>query len=641
MKKAIKIILAYAFIGFFSFEGKSQNKRVYDSLIQIVETLQNDDVQLCILYNKIAFNSSSPDQTILYANRAKELAKKIKNRKKEALSNLYLGDGHRLKGNLSKAISYYLESANIYESIGEFIGVSTVYSNLGNVYLAQKNYENSKLYFNKAIYIFSEAKDSTRLATTLLNMGELYREHHVLDSALIYFQRSKVVFKRLNYPIGTAYNLGNIGLVLAEKGEYDQAEQNMNQAITLLEELGDRYPIAVYQTWLAEIYAQRGKYDRAVKYAKSSLDIGIEEGLKEQIRDASLKLSEFYKSSGNSDQAYSYLKQYVTYRDSINNEETIRKMADLRTEYEVAKKQTELDLLSDQAKLNRIVAWSAVFIIALLLMLTIALLKIYRIKDRAVRIVRQRRRVIAAQRNKLDEENKTKDRFFSIISHDIRGPISNFQGISGLINVLADSNDADGLRQLGIMMEDSAKEVSVLLDNLLEWALSQEGRIPYHPEAVNLKEVSQENLNIMLNLAIAKQVNLKSDLPVDIIVDVDKNSVSTIVRNLLSNSIKFTSEGKEVKLTIREENSEGVIIVQDTGIGIPKEKLDTLFMLKGTRSRWGTKGEKGIGLGLLLVHEFVELNQGRIEVESEEGTGTTFKVYVPLSVQPKPIITHE
>lgn len=626
-----KKIVAYVLVGFLSFNSLAQNQRVADSLINVLNLQSGlEDSQEYFLKERIAFNSSSPDSNVLYGKRALAIANKLNNNSWRAQCYMHIGDGFRLKGNLTESISYYLKSAKIYNELNKLIGVSSAYLNLGMVYLAQNNFDNSVYYYRAAIDIFRQQKDTVRLATTLLNVGELYREFEYLDSALIFFQRSKVLFNSIDYTIGKAYNLGNIGLVLAKQGQHDRAEENINRAIAILEELGDLYPIAVYQTSLADIYAERGEYDRAVKYAKSSLNIGLEEGLKEQIRDASLKLSELYKSAGNSDRAYTYLKQYITYRDSINNEETIRKMADLRTEYEVSKKQTEVDLLTEQSKLNRIITWSAVFIIALLLVLTIALLKIYRIKDRAVRIVRQRRRVIAAQRNKLDEVNKTKDRFFSIISHDIRGPISNFQGISELINVLADSKDADGLKQLGSMMETSAKEVSTLLDNLLEWALSQEGKIPYHPEAINLKEICQANLAIMLNMSMAKQIDLTGELLDDVIVNADKNSVSTVIRNLLSNAIKFTPEGGLVNLSIKEEEGRGLIIVKDTGIGIPQDKLDNLFSLKGVRSRWGTKGEKGIGLGLTLVHEFVELNRGHIEVESEEGKGTTFKVILPL-----------
>lgn len=612
-----------------SFYCIGQNQQMADSLIAVVESGMAEESTKIKLYLNISRSSTNPNQMIKYGELA--LASSRINESPKFIGNSYsaLGHAYRLKGVLTKSIDYYFKAIAIYQKINYSIGIAACYSHLGDVYQVQEDYQKSKQYFHQARKIFSSEENELRFAISTTNLGETERLNMENDSALYHFHSSLAYFQKLDYHIGIAYNLGNIGLVYAEQGKHEQAEQNMNQAIVILEELGDRYPIAVYQTSLSDIYAERGEYNRALKYANSSLNIGLEEGLKEQIRDASLKLSELYKSVGNSDEAYTYLKQYITYRDSINNEETIRKMADLRTEYEVNKKQVEVDLLSEQAKLNRIVAWSAVCIIALLLVLTIALLKIYRIKDRAVRIVRQRRRVIAAQRNRLDEVNKTKDRFFSIVSHDIRGPISNFQGISGLINVLADSKDVEGLKQLGSMMESSAKEVSVLLDNLLEWALSQEGRIPYNPQSISLREISQSNLSIMLNLAIAKNIDLVGKLPTDVEIRADKNSVSTIIRNLLSNAIKFTPEGGNVTLEISEYGGYGIIQVKDSGIGIPKDKLENLFSLKGTRSQWGTKGEKGIGLGLLLVHEFVELNNGRIEVESTEGKGTEFKVILP------------
>lgn len=619
--------------GFFTLESFGQNQTVADSLKNIVvENHQLSDSSQCALYIKIAYNSTVPDDRIAYAEKALAIAENLQNKSLMVASLRYKGNGLRSKGLLSEAIAQYIRASKYLNVENNSKEEGIIYLDLADLYAIQNNFETSKSYYLQSIEVFKLQEDSIKLASALLNAGELFRSYKRYDSAIVFFQRSKIIFKKINYPIGSAYNLGNIGLVMAEQGQQTQAEENINEAIDILQEMGHHSAISEYQTSLADIYEQRGEYNRALKYAKSSLNIGLEKGLKEQIRDASLKLSELYKSAGNSDQAYTYLKQYITYRDSINNEETIRKMADLRTEYEVAKKQSEVDMLSKQAKLNRIIAWSAVFIIALLLVLTIALLKIYRIKDRAVRIVRQRRRVIAAQRNKLDEVNKTKDRFFSIISHDIRGPISNFQGISGLINVLADSKDEDGLKQLGSMMEASAKEVSDLLDNLLEWALSQEGKIPYNAESVSLRELCQSNLGIMLNMAMAKNIDLTGDSLEDVIVDADKNSVSTIIRNLLSNAIKFTPEGGIVDLKIQESNGRGVIIVKDSGIGIPKNKLDNLYSLKGERSRWGTKGEKGIGLGLTLVHEFVELNKGEIEVESEEGKGTVFKVFLPLNV---------
>lgn len=636
-------ILACAlWAGLLHTQVYGQDQALADSLAAIVSVENNlSNSDLCNLYLDIAYNSTHPDDRITFAEKALKSAEKVSDSKLIAASLRYKGNGLRSKGQLSEAIGVYLEAARYIEGSQNSGDIGVIYVDLADLYAIQNNFNTSKKYYLQSIEAFKLQKDSIKLASALLNTGELFRAEKKYDSAIVFFQRSKSIFNTINHPVASAYNLGNIGLVMAEQGRHAQAEKNINDALEILQAVGHHSAISVYQKSLADIYEERGEYEQALKYARKSLSLGAAHDLKEQIRDASLKLSELYKLAGDSDEAYVYLKQYITYRDSINNEETIRKMADLRTEYEVNKKQIEVDLLSEQAKLNRIITWSAIFIIALLLVLTMALLKIYRIKDRAVRIVRQRRRVIADQRNKLDEVNKTKDRFFSIISHDIRGPINNFQGISVLINSLADSEDVDGLRQLGSMMEDSAKEVSSLLDNLLEWALSQEGKIPYHAEPISLRELCQTNLAIMLNMALAKQVDLTGDSLVDVKVFADKNSVSTIIRNLLSNAIKFTPEKGTVELKIEEVNGEGLITVKDNGIGIPQDKLDNLFSLKGERSRWGTKGEKGIGLGLMLVHEFVELNHGRIEVESEEGIGTTFKVILPMHVAVDQPITNE
>ncbi|WP_422361110.1 tetratricopeptide repeat-containing sensor histidine kinase [Reichenbachiella sp.] len=595
------------------------------------------DSAKAFLNNKIAFYSSNSDNKILFAQKSLEYSQKIKDDRQSALSYRHIGAAHKRKGNWVKAIEYYLLAEKIYRKISLRLGTAVVFLDLGGLYSRQNNFSNSIEYYFKAIDILRDENDSIRLASALLNTGELYRVNNKFDSANLYFEEAKVIFQKANYKSRIAYALGNIGLVNAATGNHTIAEKNIYEAISILQELGDRYPIAVYQTSLAEIYAERNDLKRALKYAHSALRIGEEEGLKEQIRDASLKLSEIYQAQGDYRKAYDYQSQYITYRDSINNEEVIRKMADLRTEYEVGQKQaeidlkqTEVDLLNEQARNNQIVLWSVIVILVLVLCLTYALLKVYRVKVRAVRIVRQRRRIIAAQRDQLEDVNRTKDKFFSIISHDIRGPISNFQGVSQLIHLLVESKDYDALLKLGNMLDTSTKEVSSLLDNLLEWAMSQQGRMPYKPEEIKLHELCNSNLSIMENLATAKQITLTKKVKEKVKITADKNSVSTIIRNLLSNAIKFTPEGGTVDLQLNYDLNMAVITVQDSGIGIPKEKMAHLFDFQGERSRWGTGGEKGVGLGLTLIHEFVELNKGKIEVDSEEGKGTTFRVYLPI-----------
>ena len=409
----------------------------------------------------------------------------------------------------------HFEALNYANILANDLYRATCFNAIASVYLIQGNYTLSLKYYSQSNSLYKKAGDTTKLASSYLNTGELFRYMAEYDSALKYYQWSQHLYREVNYALGLAYGLGNIGLTYAETNRIDSAEIYMKEAIDNFKVLGQNYPIATYQTSLTDIYAQRGNLKQALYYAHSALYIGQKEGLKEQIRDASLKLSELYQTQGNYRKAYDYQSQYITYRDSINNEETIRQMADLRTEYEVSQKQaevdlkqTEVDLLNEQARNNQIVLWSVIVILVLALFLVFALMKVYRVKVRAIRIVRKRRRIIAAQRNQLEEVNRTKDKFFSIISHDIRGPISNFQGVSQLIHLLVESKDYDGLLKLGTMLDTSTKEVSSLLDNLLEWAMSQQGRMPYKPEKIKLHHLCDSNLSIMQNLATAKQIQL-------------------------------------------------------------------------------------------------------------------------------------
>lgn len=633
------LIKAYlVFIGlFFSYDSLCQENKLDSIIFLINDSHSLSDSTLFSLLIEVSRNHANLATRINYALQAQKLGEKYNNDVWLRQSYLGLGYAYKLDGQIEKSLKCHLKALEYATSLNDKSLEASSYNAIAGVYRLQENYSLSLEYYHRAINIFTTIQDTLRLATSLMNVGELFRFIKKHDSTLILTKIAEKHFSNLKHKLGVAYCFGNIGLSYAELGKIDSAEIFVRKAVTTFKALKKPYPISAYLISLADIYAQKGESLEALKFAQSALSISEDEGLKEQIRDASLKLSELYQAQGDYRKAYDYQSQYITYRDSINNEEVIRKMADLRTEYEVGQKQaevdlkqTEVDLLNEQARNNQIVLWSVIVVLVLVLCLTYALLKVYRVKSRAVRIVRQRRRVIAAQRDQLEDVNRTKDKFFSIISHDIRGPISNFQGVSQLIHLLVESKDYDGLLKLGTMLDTSTKEVSSLLDNLLEWAMSQQGRMPYKPETIKLHELCNSNLSIMENLATAKQITLTEKVKEKVTLTADKNSVSTIIRNLLSNGIKFTPEGGKVDLQLTYDLNMAVLTVKDSGIGIPKEKMEHLFDFKGERSRWGTGGEKGVGLGLTLVHEFVELNKGKIEVESEEGKGTTFKVYLPL-----------
>jgi adenylate cyclase len=240
-----------------------------------------------------------------------------------------------------------------------------VYGAIADVYTISDNFKNARLYYSKAIAILRQSDDTIALASAILNAGDGLMNNRVYDSALHYFKESESIFEQVNYPIGKAYSLGNSGMVYANLGNNRLAERNINAAVRILEELQDYYPICVYLLAMSDVYVQKGAVPTALNYASKSLVLARQYGLKDQISEAALKLSKLYESTGKLDQSLQHYKTHIAYRDSVNDILSVQKMADLRTDYEVARKQTEVDLLNQEKRNQRIIVLSLIIILGL------------------------------------------------------------------------------------------------------------------------------------------------------------------------------------------------------------------------------------------------------------------------------------
>jgi two-component system sensor histidine kinase/response regulator len=234
-------------------------------------------------------------------------------------------------------------------------------------------------------------------------------------------------------------------------------------------------------------------------------------------------------------------------------------------------------------------------------------------------------------RDGLKEANAAKDKFFSIISHDLRTP---FAIIIGFAEYLIDNfGKTDDVKSLELYQDilSISKRSHQLFENLLQWARSQAGCIEFKPEVLNIHEIVKDVVGLVKDRAKEKGIQLITDVPDNLIVRADKNMLSTILRNLTNNAVKFTQAGGRVEIMMQRENGGYQICVTDDGVGIPKAALNKLFRIDEHISTHGTDQEEGAGLGLILVREFVEKHGGRISVESEEGKGSRFTVNFPLN----------
>ena len=235
---------------------------------------------------------------------------------------------------------------------------------------------------------------------------------------------------------------------------------------------------------------------------------------------------------------------------------------------------------------------------------------------------------------KLSETNAQKDKFFSIIAHDLINPFNSIMGFSELLMDRINEKDYNGIDEYAKMILQSSKQSMDLLKNLLEWSRAQTGRLQFNPENFDLVDLIGQYMMLFDLIASQKAISIHKVLPPEIMVFADKQMISTVLRNLISNAIKFTGNGGEIHISAEIGAEEILVSVSDNGIGIAPERLEKLFRIDKSDSTPGTNNENGTGLGLILCKEFVKNHGGKIGVESENGKGSTF--YFTLSCITEP-----
>jgi PAS domain S-box-containing protein len=239
-------------------------------------------------------------------------------------------------------------------------------------------------------------------------------------------------------------------------------------------------------------------------------------------------------------------------------------------------------------------------------------------------------RSIKQNEAKLKDLIATKDKFFNIVAHDLKNPFTSLLGSSELLIDNIGQMSVENIRQLALILNDSAKSGYAILQNLLDWSRSQTGMLKYNPEKINLKELIDENIDNLQLQTNNKGLSMSTELTSDLFIIADKNMINTVLRNLLSNAIKYTFKNGTIFVRVKPAPEEILIAVKDSGTGIKEEKVETLFKIENSISQPGTENEHGTGLGLKLCKEFTEKMGGRIWVESEVGKGSEFKFSIPL-----------
>lgn len=541
------------------------------------------------------------------------------------------------QGNYTKSLESLYQSLGLYETNKDSMYYAKVYNSLGIVYSRQENYQNALRFYQLSLQYSRLLKKNINAAFSSNNIGTTFQRMNLQDSAVLYFREGLKIEKNNPYPFARAALLNNLGNSFRFLEAFDSSVYYHRQSLAIGRELGSRSQIAWCELGLGYVYLAMNNPQQAVNHAQISLELSIKGKENELSKQSSEILHQAYADLGNHVEAYDNLLLFKAFSDSLSDTKNIRRQAQI--EYEVEKKKVEdiaqLELKAQEESYRAQIEQERKFrdlIVGALVIAAMLLLVIWKSSRRTKKvnsILKERNHLIHEQSVHLEELNKSKDKYFALISHDLRGPMSVFHGMAYVIKHSIESKQFDDLSYLADKMDESATNVSRLLDNLLNWALQQQKNLPFCKEEFVLEITLNETIELYKTLVEAKAIKLKSTCDANIKIYADRNGISTIMRNLVNNAIKFTESGGEIAISAVQHGSEIEICVKDTGIGMSEKQVSSLLRKMNPSTSFGTDGERGVGLGSQLILDFVKMHDGRLEIQSELGVGSQFNVFFP------------
>lgn len=598
-----------------------------------------DSFQVCETYNQFGLLFWKKDQFIpayQYFRASLKIAKTKQLKRQESQALNYIGLIYWKWSEFSSSLDYFTQALAIKESLHDDFETGITLNNIANIYNEIDRPDDAIIYASRCSLLAKKYPNKYVLGRALNNLGVSYFKKGEYDKA-IEFQNEALLIKSESSDIsGQAFSMSDLGEVYLAKKNTKKASEYFLKALKLWRTLNDSYGISKTTFNLGKLHSAEGLLDQAESYFTLSLNEAKNHQNKKNIALAYQALSSLYEAKNDTKQALAFHKLYSVYSDSLASILTSDKIAELRVFKEIDEKEKEVELLTKEKKIqaleiekheitNRIFMLVTIGGIGILLLLIFRFAKIRRLKI----LLEEKNQAISQKSKELEEANAAKDKFFSIIAHDLKSPFTGLLGYSEILSEEFDTMDHEEKRKTIGFLRSLIERVYTLIENLLDWSRIQTDRIELSPEAIDLYTETPEILNLLRANAEKKQIALSNNINESLTVFADKYSFRSIMQNLISNAVKFTNLNGEVNISAQEKNNFIEISVSDNGIGMKPELIKKIFMIESRHTTKGTADEAGTGLGLLLCKELAEKNGGGIVIESQVGIGTTIKISLP------------
>lgn len=591
------------------------------------------------------FRTGQIQKSIECFNRIVQLGNELGFEAEKAQAQSALGNTYFISGKLSASADNYLQALRYFEATQDKNSMVSVFYGLANIYNKQNNFGKALEYNLKAIHIYEASSNKFKTLIGYDQIGNLYQKQGNYIKANEYYLRSLKLYVEFNNLAGQASTLHQIGNNNQLAGRFQDAIVNYTQSLKLSKQLNMLPLQAASYNGLATTYEKLRLYEKGIYAANEAQKIAQQATLKIELEQAYETLSRLYRVIEKKDEATTFSNLSREIKDSLYNDSTLKKLADLQLLFDGEKKQRKIELQQKEQQLLELELLREKeirksFIIGLVLVGLSALVFLWlfvvnkrfagKLKQQKLKLEQTTNEIIK-QKEELGQLNNVKDRFFSIISHDLRNNLTTMKLYFDLISN-PDYTPSTELNELTKQISFSVDNTIDLLENLLVWAKSQINSIEPQPQKLNLHQLIRANVDLLRGNALQKSIKLINNIDSETAVWADEDMINLVVRNLISNAIKFTPNNGSVTISNRLLNEHNVAIqVADTGVGINKQNLEKLFTKTQNPTTLGTANEKGTGLGLLLCKEFVEKNKGSIDVQSEPDEGSTFTVVLPTA----------
>ncbi len=575
--------------------------------------------------------------------RGKEIAKRYNDRKLMARLLISTGKNNIVEGNRDLALTNYLEACKLSESIHDYLLSGDVYNHMGGYYLESEQAEKALEYHFKALQSRKLLESPDEIGQSYNNIGKSFLELSENDSARHYFNLSIKMFEKSHYLKGIVKTLTNLGKLDLRENKTNSAKKNLIEAFFLSNKAGYNLGSAEASVSIGDLFLSQNKPDSAIYYYRLCMKKLESSDYENLLIDIYSGMYKAYKMKKDYVEALNIHEKLFESEKHKLNVENNHQMANLLIEFEFERKEKDSKILREEneiksltIKRNKQALAFVVIALVLSVLLCILILSRLKYKEKSNKQLNNLNAKIRKQNHDLEILNndlqiaiRDKDKLFSIISHELRNPLFWFQNLTAMLAKNFRKMDEFKLQKSITSLNDSAQNIYHLMDNLLFWSRSRLNRIIPNRSEIILKEKIGEVSNLFKNIIETKGIEFKAEVPEDLNIVADPELLSCILRNLISNAIKYTPENGIISISTYCTNTHICFEISDTGTGFDHLSFEKIINNEKSFSLPGILNEQGSGLGLKLCKEFIEMHSGTfwLDPSAQNGTKICFSIY--------------